>query len=181
MVGLVLDGLRPVDMSLWFGSRASDALLLFTGIIEERCIENRGYQLFLHCENRRSAAMLNGNRNHGSIGRFRYELIVNDQNAQYAIVLNGNIAPRYSQSCGCELLVRKQSSQSVAILNGNGNVASIGRHRYVRDVHFQSRSNEIDLIGKTTDASMEDLRREHSAKFLSLDRTIALTGVVALR
>lgn len=68
----------------------------------------------------------------------------------------------------------------MAILDGNGNIESIERLKYVRNVPFQYRSNEIDLIGKTTDVSMEDLRHEHSAKFLSVDSTVALTGVVAL-
>jgi len=76
MVASFWDGLRAVDMSLRFGSKASDTLLIFSGNIEKRCIESRGYELIAYCENRRFVVMFNGNSGLGWIVSYGYKLMV---------------------------------------------------------------------------------------------------------
>lgn len=67
------------------------------------------------------------------------------------------------------------------MLKGDSGFGSVGRLGYAHNFHFSCWSDEVNLIGKTAETSMEELRYEHGAKSMDAGSTVTLNEGVFLR
>lgn len=84
------------------------------------------------------------------------------KSSRAATALSGYIALHCIQSRGYELTIRNDKRKYAAGLIGDSKFRSVGRLVYGHNVSSSCWSNEITLIGKIAEMSMEELRYEHS-------------------